>query len=176
MPTPQIDAYLGIENDTATRGFLELAQIVKRDPVLAAKVKTWILPGISEPEVIRQLGDAPGLIVPDLCPALEMWPAIRDGTMVSNINTQATLEIRVRLFLAGVWPLSAMNLWARVQRAVYPPISADGNEVRRQLGLVGFYGEPVLISQPALITEASEKLLRTRADGTISVTYKITGS
>jgi hypothetical protein len=63
-----------------------------------------------------------------------------------------------------------------VQRAVYPPISADGNEVRRQLGLVGFYGEPVLISQPALITEASEKLLRTRADGTISVTYKITGS
>jgi hypothetical protein len=173
------DQTLGIDNEVATLGFLELAGLVMNDPVLASLVKTWVVPGRSPNEVVIAYGDNLGSLAgaADACPAIELWPEPRDGQPLSNCRQQATLSVRVRILLAGNAPLSAINVWGRVQKAVYPPSTPEGNEVRRRLGALGFGGEPVLLAQPAITTGATEKQsLYTTAEGAFSASYRIQGS
>jgi len=169
------DPYLNVDNETSTRGFLEFANRIQTDAVLSDVVRTWIVPGRSNQDLIDQLGDNPALITLEQCPCVELWPQPRDGQLWANVLQKSTLEIRIRIFLAGNRPLSAINLWGLVQKAVYPQDASISQQLRAALGAIGFNGEPALLSQPTITIEQKGERLRTRADGAISASYRIRG-
>lgn len=177
MPTESVDPGYGIQLEVASRLFLELAALVRSDPVLDNEVETWVIPGRSEDEVLRQFGDNPDAVKPEHCPLVELWPEPRDGQPRDNLNQQATLSVRVRIFLRGNNPLDSLNFWGRIQKAVYPDLSgAADRAVRLRLAEAGSDGAPVLIGQPVTATKESGNSLMIAAEGSFSATYKIRGA
>ena len=181
--TEFVDPYYGIEAETATRLFLEVAACLRADPVLSARVCSWVCPGRKlwmadrEAEWVRLLSPGSVPLASD-CPCVRIMPEPRDGQPMDNVQHQASLTCRVEVWLASDDPISLLNFWGRVQVAVLGSSLAEGRTVRARLVESGAITGEVLIDQPilgsALSGTPASRLIG--AEGRVSVTYKIRGT
>lgn len=178
-----IDRDYGIELEPAAAVFLELAACLRCDPVLGARVQTWVCPGrrewLDDPAHFARL-IAPGSIpLATECPLVRLTPEPRDGQPLDHVTHQATLTVRIEIWLATDDPLSLLNFWGRVQRATLGETLAEGQTVRARLTRAGAITGEVLINQPILGAAkrqtAAPAARLIGADGSVSVAYQIRG-
>lgn len=184
MTIESTDPNYGIEMEAAAKVFLELAACLRSDPVLQARIQTWVVPG--RPGWLGdRVADFGRLIAPGAvptaadCPVLKMVPEPRDGQPMDEANQDATLTARIEVWLATSDPLSLLNFWGRIQKAYFGGTNDDRRAVRTRLTAAGAWTGQVLIEQPMLGSSRQQQgqpaASLIGAEGSISVTYKIAG-
>lgn len=163
-----------IEREPASRVFLVLADAIRLDPKLREKVKAWLVPGRYSPELLPRLRDPEFAVTPNDCPAVSLWPEPRDGQERDNVSQAAALSVAVRVYLPGFDPLDALDYWGRIQRAITTDTLPDGTSLRVRLHEAGADGGPVRVDQPAVVRVADRGEPVQVAEGSFSVTYRIT--
>lgn len=173
MPIETINSRLGIERSVASRAFLEVAANVLEQPVLRRVVKTWMVPG-------RRMDLAESAAAADFeptyahCPMVWLWPEPRDGQPLTNASQKATLNVSVRVYVASVDPLDALDVYGLIERAVHPETVAEGAALAERLGAITRW-QTIELSQPGVVTLESSDGLIALAEGAVSLDYRLRG-
>lgn len=173
MPVETVNSRLNIERSVPSRAFLEIAANILEQPILRRVIKTYMIPG-------RRMDLAEAAISPSFavaqshCPSLWLWPEPRDGQPLTNASQMATLNISVRLYVASIDPLDALDLYGLIERSVHPETVAEGASLAERLGAITHW-QTVELQQPAVVTEATAEGPIALAEGAVSLNYRLKG-
>lgn len=172
MAADPINPTLRVPRATASKAFLEIARNIRASPILGSRIRTWVIPGLAFD--LPALAFDPDFVMPEsMCPALMLWPIPRDGQPLTNVEQQATLNVRCSLFVATADPLDAMDLYEPILAAVSPESVADGQTLRSRLQPITGWSGQVDIEQPAVTQFPSTGAPILVCEGTVSTRYRI---